>query len=62
MQDDTTALTYAIGSGYAGITRFLLENGATMDFEDNVRGTDKVLCSEQSLILSCRYGKSVFTV
>ena len=62
MQDGTTALAYAVGFGCAGIARFLLENGATMDFEDNVKRTDMILCSEQSLILSCRFGKSVFTV
>ena len=45
-QGDKTALAHAIESGYADTTRFLLENGATMDFEDKVRRTDMVLCTK----------------
>ena len=36
MQDDKSALASAIGFGYANVARSLLENGATMDFEDEV--------------------------
>ena len=43
MQTDMTALAYAVYAGYANITRFLLENGATMDFEDEVRRTDMII-------------------
>ena len=43
MQDDVTALVYAVLLGYANIARFLLENRATMDFEDEVRRTDMVI-------------------
>ena len=34
MQDDWTALAWAVHCGYADIARFLLEKGATMDFEN----------------------------
>ena len=37
MQDDMTALAWAVVRGYANIVRFLLENGSTMDVEDEVR-------------------------
>ena len=40
MQDDATALACAVGFGYANITRSLLKNGATMDFENKVRRID----------------------
>ena len=43
MQNDMTALAYAVLLGYTNIARFLLENGATMDFEDEVRRTDMVI-------------------
>ena len=43
MQNDRTALAYAVQLGYANITRLLLENGATMDFEDKVRRTDMII-------------------
>ena len=43
MQYDVTALAYAVDRGYANITRFLLENGATMDFENKVRRTDMII-------------------
>ena len=36
MQVDKSALALAVKEGYADIARFLLENGATMDFEDEV--------------------------
>ena len=42
MQNGATALAYAIVQGYVDITRLLLENGATVDFEDDVRKTDTV--------------------
>ena len=47
MQGDKTALAYAVDAGYAKVARFLLENGATMDFENKVRRTDMIiiLCS-----------------
>ena len=48
MQYDGTALAWAVEFGYANIARLLLENGATMDFEDKVRRTDMIiilLCS-----------------
>ena len=41
MQDET-ALAYAVRLGYANIAKSLLENGATMDFEDKVRRTDMI--------------------
>ena len=44
MQNDTTALAYAVGFGYyANVAKFLLENGATMDFENEVRRTDMII-------------------
>ena len=43
MQSDMTALAFAVRSGYANVARFLLENGATMDFEDKVRKTDMII-------------------
>ena len=36
MQMDKSALAWAVENGHADIARFLLENGATMDFEDEV--------------------------
>ena len=38
-----TALAYAVDAGYANVAKLLLENGATMDFEDKVRRTDILL-------------------
>ena len=38
-----TALAYAVVRGYANIAKSLLENGATMDFEDEVRRTDMII-------------------
>ena len=46
MQDGRTALAHVVECGYADTIRFLLENGATMDFEDYVRRTDVILCSK----------------
>jgi ankyrin repeat protein len=43
MQDDESALARAVRPGYANIARSLLENGATMDFEDEVRRTDMII-------------------
>ena len=43
MQNDVTALALAVVAGYANIAKFLLENGATIDFEDEVRRTDMVM-------------------
>ena len=43
MQDDRTALAYAVTFGYANFAKFLLENGATMDFENKVRRTDMII-------------------
>ena len=40
MQGGWTALGYAVGLGYADVARLLLENGAIMDFEDEVSRTD----------------------
>ena len=40
-----TALAFAFGFGYVDIARLLLENGATMDFEDKVRRTDMIVYS-----------------
>ena len=42
MQNDMTALAWAVKRGYANVARFLLENGATMDFKDEVR-TDMMI-------------------
>ena len=42
MQDGATALANAIAQGYADTARLLLENRATMDFEDDVRRTDMI--------------------
>ena len=36
MQNDKNALAYAVHFGYADVARLLLENGATMDFENEV--------------------------
>ena len=62
MQNGVTALAYAVVRGYADIARLLLENGATMDFEDNVRRADiiYVFNYHQIRFLSCRFGKRVF--
>ena len=62
MQNGWTALTCAILWGYADVARLLLANGATMDFEDDVRKTDIICYSKLSSIrfLSCRFGKCVF--
>ena len=43
MQVDMTALAWAVNAGYANVTKFLLENGATMDFENEVRRTDMII-------------------
>ena len=43
MQNGMTALSCALIPGYADTARLLLENGAIMDFEDNVRRTDNLL-------------------
>ena len=43
MQNDKTALAYAVTFGFANVARFLLDNGATMDFEDEVRRTDMIM-------------------
>ena len=37
MQDGWSALAYAVDDGYADTARLLLENGANMNFEDDVR-------------------------
>ena len=42
MQDYWTALAWAVDREYANVARFLLENGATMDFEEEVRRTDMI--------------------
>jgi ankyrin repeat protein len=51
MQDDETALTWAVRYGYANVARFLLENGATMDFENKVRRTDMIIIILYLIIL-----------
>ena len=43
MQDDWSALAYAVRLGHVNVARFLLENGATMDLEDEVRRTDMII-------------------
>ena len=43
MQNDVTALACAVERGYAKVARFLLENGAAIDFEDEVRRTDMII-------------------
>ena len=43
MQNDWTALAFAVNAGYANVTRLLLENRATMDFENEVRRTDMII-------------------
>ena len=43
MQDDATALAFAVTFGFANVVRSLLENGATMDFENEVRRTDMII-------------------
>ena len=60
MQNGATALAYAILAGYADTARLLLENGATMDFEDNVRRTDMIYVLNYQRFLCCRSGKCVF--
>ena len=40
MQNGWSALASAVVLGYADTAKALLENGAFMDFEDNVRKTD----------------------
>ena len=40
MQGGLTALGHAVIGGHADVARLLLENGATMDFEDKVNRTD----------------------
>ena len=40
MQGGLTALGHAVHYGYADVARLLLENGAIMDFEDEVSRTD----------------------
>ena len=42
-----TALAWTLEYGCADVARLLLENGATMDFEDKVRRTDRILCPKQ---------------
>ena len=42
MQNGSTALAFATLAGYANIARLLLENGAIMDFEDEVRRADEI--------------------
>ena len=44
MQNDATALAYAVVLGYANVARLLLENKATMDFKNKVRRTDMLSC------------------
>ena len=52
MQDDWTALAWAIDRGYADIARFLLEKGATMNFEnEEVRKTDIILFLNNHFIM-----------
>ena len=43
MQGDVLALFYAVGLGYAKFVKFLLENLATMDLDDEVRRTDMII-------------------
>ena len=43
MQNGASALAFAVVVGYANIARSLLENGATMDFENEVRRTDVMI-------------------
>ena len=43
MQNYWTALAYAVEYRYANVARSLLENGATMDFEDEVRRTVMII-------------------
>ena len=43
MQRYWTALAHAVELGYANIAKSLLQNGATMDFEDEVRRTDMII-------------------
>ena len=43
MQGDWTALVMAVMAGYANVAKSLLENGATMDFENEVRRTDMII-------------------
>ena len=58
MQNDMTALALAVVVGYANVARFLLENGATMDFEDEVRRTNMVILYNYHV----RFGKKHFAV
>ena len=48
MQKDGTALAWAVLWGYANVSKFLLENGATMNFEDEVRRTDMIINNNNS--------------
>ena len=47
-----TALAYAVYHGYVNVTKFLLENGATMDFEDKVRKIDMMIIITYSSIFT----------
>ena len=60
MQNDSTALACAIVQGYANIARYLLENGATMDFEEEVRRTDMIILI--IILHNFRFGKDYFTM
>ena len=63
MQDGVTALACATLAGYADIARLLLEKGATMDFEDNVRETDVIkIMVFYATVISCRFGNEHFTM
>ena len=51
MQNGRTALVLAVERGYANIAKSLLQNRATMDFEDKVRRTDMIIIIlKQSLL------------
>ena len=60
MQNDATALGYAVVYGYAKVARFLLENGAAIDFEDEVRRTDMIILI--IILHNFRFGKDYFTL
>ena len=63
MQNGATALAYATAVGYADIARLLLEKGATMDFEDNVKETDVIkIMVFYATVISCRFGNKHFTM
>ena len=51
MQNERTALACAVDAGYVNVTRFLLENGATMDFENKVRRTDMIIMYVLKIII-----------